>query len=113
MADITQQYRQHVEDVLKNYGSYKLPYKSVERQLVFDRERDHYQLWSVGWEGHKRYHGCVLHIDIKDNKIWIQHDGTEIGIANELVKLGVPREDIVLGFIAPYQRKYTDFADVA
>jgi hypothetical protein len=25
-------------------------------------------------------------------KIWIQHDGTEIGIADELVKLEVPRE---------------------
>jgi hypothetical protein len=25
-------------------------------------------------------------------KIWIQHDGTEIGIADELVKLQVPRE---------------------
>ncbi|MCP4697787.1 MAG: hypothetical protein GY862_13185 [Gammaproteobacteria bacterium] len=51
-----------------------MPYKHVERQFVFDRERDHYQLWSVGWEGHKRYHGCVLHIDIKNGKIWIQHE---------------------------------------
>ncbi|HDN27464.1 MAG TPA: hypothetical protein ENG03_10300 [Thioploca sp.] len=33
--------------------------------------------------------GCVLHIDIKDGKIWIQHDGIEVGIANELIALGV------------------------
>lgn len=45
--------------------------------------------------------GCVLHLDIKNSKIWIQHDGTEIGIANELVKLGVPKEDIVLAFHEP------------
>lgn len=35
---------------------------------------------------------------------------TEVGVANELVELGVPKEDIVLAYHAPYQRKYTGFA---
>ena len=52
----------------------------------------------------------MLHIDIKDGKIWIQHDGTEEGIANRLVAAGVPKNDIVLGFQSPFQRKYTEFA---
>lgn len=52
----------------------------------------------------------IIHVDIKDNKIWIQKDGTEIGIANELIAAGVPKEDIVLGFHAPYKREFTDFA---
>ena len=43
-------------------------------------------------------------------KIRLQRDGTEYSVANELVDLGVPREDIVLGFQAPYKRPYTDFA---
>jgi len=38
----------------------------------------------------------------------VQRDGTEYGVANELVDLGVPREDIVQGFQAPYQRPDTD-----
>lgn len=58
----------------------------------------------------KRCYGVVLHIDIIDGKIWIQQDGTEIGSANELVELGVPRQDIVLGFDPPNLRQYTDFA---
>ncbi|RMG69569.1 MAG: hypothetical protein D6722_10035 [Bacteroidetes bacterium] len=41
--------------------------------------------------------------------IWVQRDATEYGVANELVDLGVPREDIVLGFQAPFNRPYTDF----
>ena len=41
-------------------------------------------------------YGPVLHLDIIDNKIWIQQDGTEVGIANELVELGVPKQDIIL-----------------
>ncbi len=52
----------------------------------------------------------MLQIDIKDEKIWIQHDGTEIGIANELLDLGVPKSDIILAFIAPYKRQYSGFA---
>lgn len=46
----------------------------------------------------------------KDGKIWIQHDGTEIGFANEFVKLGVPKEDIVLAFTEPLVRPHTGFA---
>lgn len=43
-------------------------------------------------------------------KIRLQRDGTEYSVANELVDLGVPREDILLGFQAPNKRPYMDFA---
>lgn len=46
-------------------------------------------------------------MEIKDGKIWIERDGTEIGVANELVEAGVPKQDIVLAFKAPYKRKFT------
>lgn len=62
----------------------------------------------MGWSN-KRY-GCVLHLDIKDGKIWIQHDGTEGGIALELVERGVPKQDIVLGFHSPLKHQFTEFA---
>ncbi|WP_156331427.1 XisI protein [Planktothricoides sp. SR001] len=74
-----------------------------------NREQDHYQLLNVGWHGNRRVRGCVLQIDIKNEKIWIQHDGTEIGVANELVEWGVPKEDIILAYHAPYKRPYTGF----
>ena len=49
-------------------------------------------------------------LNIKNHKVWVQHDGTEVGIADELVKLGVLKEDIVLAFHEPLVRKYTGFA---
>jgi hypothetical protein len=49
-------------------------------------------------------------VDIRDDLVWIQHDGTEDGIANELVEAGIPREQIVLAFHPPDQRKRTSFA---
>jgi hypothetical protein len=53
---------------------------------------------------------CVLHLDIKDVKIWIQHDGTEVGVANQLVEMRVSKQDIVLAFHEPEVCQFTDFA---
>ena len=104
-------YRTYIQDVIKQYGDYKtISGEAVETQTIFDTMHDHYQLVRAGWRNKRRIYGCVVHMDIKDGKIWIQHDGTEIGLANELVALGVPKEDIVLAFHAPYKRPYTGFA---
>jgi hypothetical protein len=51
-----------------------------------------------------------FYIDIIDQKIWIQHDGTEDGIADELVAAGIPQKQIILAFKSPEIRPYTDFA---
>jgi hypothetical protein len=64
----------------------------------------------VGWRNQRRIYGPVLHLDIMENKIWIQQDGTEVGIANELVELGVPKQDIILGFDPPNMRQLSEFA---
>jgi hypothetical protein len=103
-------YRTSIEKLITEYSHYKLPYGDVQCHKIFDRENDHYQLLNMGWHGYKRIFGCVLHLDIIDGKIWIQHDGTDIGIADELVALGVSKQDIVLAFHAPSMRKYTEFA---
>lgn len=103
-------YPQYVEEIIRRYGQYKPSYGEVDVQTIIDRERQHYQLVHVGWSKNQRIRGCVLHVDVKDNRIWIQHDGTETGIANELVEMGVPRQDIVLAFLAPYKRQFTEFA---
>jgi len=103
-------YRRLVQDILREYGNIKTSYPDLEFQMLFDRERDHYHLMTVGWNEYQRFHGCILHVDIKDGKIWIQHDGTEEGIANRLVSLGVPKEHIVLGFHPPYKRPLSGFA---
>lgn len=105
-----EQYRNYVQQVIAEYAQLGSSPEQIERQLIFDPVGDHYQLMYVGWKNRRRHHGCILHLDLKNGKIWIQHDGTEIGIANELVKLGVPKEDIVLAFHEPLVRQYTGFA---
>jgi XisI protein len=107
--DTLTQYRQQIETLLKNHARHVWDDR-IQAQIIIDAEHDHYQLVYVGWRNSKRIYGVILHIDIIDGKIWIQQDGTEIGAANELVELGVPRQEIVLGFDPPNLRQYTDFA---
>ncbi|MEC4893798.1 MAG: XisI protein [Oscillatoria sp. PMC 1051.18] len=102
-------YSELVQKIIVNHVGNSLN-TNTEVQLIFDTERDRYQLLHIGWQDLHRVFGCIIYIEIKNNKIWIERDGTEIGVANELVEAGVPKEDIVLAFHAPYKRKYTKFA---
>jgi XisI protein len=107
-----EQYRQYIRHILserKKRASIQRNAEEYEVQTIFDEHQDHYQLLYVGWRGNKRDFGCILHLDIKDGKIWIQHDGTEEGIANRLVEMGVPKQDIILAFHEPYVRQFTEF----
>jgi len=103
-------YRQAVTEILS--GHTKVPYAcgDIQTETVFDRESDRYLLIIHGRENERRVHGCLIHVDIINGKFWIHRDGTERGIANELVSYGIPKEHIVLGFRSPETRKHTEFA---
>lgn len=103
-------YRQLVQKLLKDYSQIKASNEDVEAETIFDLVEDRYQVVHVGWSRKRRIYGCVLHLDIKNDKIWIQHDGTEGGIANELVAQGIPKHDIVLAFQSPFKRQFSGFA---
>ena len=109
--DKVETYRGYIQKLMTERAQTYSSRDGVETQLIFDKERDHYQLVRTGWrDNNNRIYGCVLHVDIKDGKIWIQHDGTENAIADQLVELGTPKQDIVLVYHAPNMRRYTEFA---
>ncbi|WYL94976.1 MAG: XisI protein [Gloeotrichia echinulata IR180] len=103
-------YREIIKKLMTDYASYGSRRDDVDRETIFDTEHDHYQLVNVGWENGHRVYGCVLHLDIKNGKIWLQYNGTEIDFAEELVKEGVPNQDIVIGFHSPFMRQFTEYA---
>ena len=103
-------YRQYVRQILTGHAERPSTTDTVEAQLIFDEERDRYQLSYVGWQGDKRVFGPVLQCDIQNGKIWIQYNGTEASIAEGLMALGVPASDIVIGFHSPFKRQFTRYA---
>lgn len=104
------QYRAIIQELLQNYAAYSSGDQAVDTELILDPTRDHYQLVHVGWQNERRIYGCILHLDIKGDKIWLQHNGTENDIAAELVEMGIPRTAIVIGFHSPFKRQFTEYA---
>ncbi len=88
----------------------------VENQLITDDEHGHYIYFGVGWEnkGKKWFYATFIHIDVKANgRIWLQHDGTDLRIADMMVERGIPKKDIVIGFQPPHAREMIDDFAVA
>lgn len=110
-------FREIIEKVLREHAEF---YRAANAQhadenmveTVFDREGNHYVLFNIAWEGYDRTHYAVVHLDIINDKIWIQKDETEEGVATDLEKHGVPKDKIVLAFKSPALRKYTEYATI-
>ncbi|NER49713.1 MAG: XisI protein [Symploca sp. SIO1A3] len=103
-------YRDTIQSLLTAYAAIPIANGQIECYTVFDTKQDHYQVMNVGWDGYRRVYGCVLHLDIKGGKIWVEHNMTEMRVAQELVDLGVSKDNIVLGFQGPEMREYTGYA---
>jgi hypothetical protein len=108
--DSIEQYRSIVRKLIDEYASYKPSHGKIETEAIVDPQHDHYEVMHVGWNGARRVHGSVIHIDIIDGQVWIQYDGTNRPVAEELIAAGMPREVIVLGFQPAHIRPHTGFA---
>ena len=108
--DKIEQYRQYIREILETIVTSDSITDEIEEELIMDQVRDHYLLVNVGWKENKRTYGNSIHVDIKDGKIWIQRDLTDLCIAEKLLEKGVPKEDIVLAFHPPFNRQFMDFA---
>lgn len=99
-------------DVYEEYVTYLRGsnYSSVDYQIIEDDKNHHYQLVAVGWENDKRIFYVIFQADIITEKIWIQEDNTEDGLAALLGEKGISKKEVVLAYFPEYHRKYTEFA---
>ncbi len=101
---------QIIYPILKEYADLPYRYGDLKHKLIMSDDLTNYLLMTIGWEDDIRVHGCLVHLEIIDDKIWIHRDGLEDGIANDLVRAGIPKNQIVLGFHPPEIRRLTEFA---
>ncbi|MEL6815129.1 MAG: XisI protein [Cyanobacteria bacterium J06598_3] len=107
--DKLERYRKAIQVLLEEHSKFRAQDENVDNELFFDTTRDHYQLMSVGWDGLNRIYHTILHFDIKNGKVWLQQNTTDSDVGEELIDLGVPKEDIVLGLHPAYKRPYTGY----
>ena len=108
--DRVDEYAKLIREILEGHAKIGYSHGDIQSYAIADSHQTHFMLIIVGWDGERRVHGCITHVQIIDGKIWIQRDGIEDGITEELVEAGVPKSDIVLGFHPPYVRPHTGYA---
>ncbi|OCQ98349.1 DNA element excision controlling factor XisI [Nostoc sp. MBR 210] len=89
------------------------PNPGIETFLIVDESKAHYIWMNLGWQNGDRISAMTVYVRIRDDKFWIEEDWTENGIATDLLRAGVSKEDIVLAFHEPKMRQYTNFAVVS
>jgi hypothetical protein len=108
--DKLENYRHIIQGIVEHHAKYAPSHGQIEVAPFIDREHDNYGLIDVGWSRTGRVHSIIFHLRIETGKIWVEWDGIESSVAQELIDAGIPTEDIVLGFQRPKRRAITEFA---
>ncbi len=108
------QYRALIQKLLTEYRQLGQPQQDSTNEgtdrLAFDLERDEYLWFQSGWRGKERVRHITVYLRIVNGKIWVEEDMTNLGVVDDLLVAGVPKQDIVLGFQHPSKRPLTEFA---
>ena len=110
--DKVARYKVILKQLLVQYAEQSPSHGQSETAPRFDDTSDHYMVVDYGWDQTGRVHAPILHLHLRGNKVWIEVDNTEDGITPQLLKAGIPQQDIVLAFYRPERRKLTEFAVV-
>ncbi len=93
--DKTGNYRHILQQVIERHARLTASDREIESIPICDTTHDHYLLMSLGWDRVGRAHDILVHLRLKDGKVWIEWDGIEDGIARDLIEAGIPKEDIL------------------
>jgi hypothetical protein len=102
--------RASIEQVFQEWERFPGPLSHFDIVAVRDTAHDRYLLQEVSRPHGRQVSRTLAHLEIRDGKIWVQSDGTERGIATELVTAGVPKDKIVLAFYPLALREHGEFA---
>ncbi|GAB4295212.1 MAG: hypothetical protein Fur0025_32240 [Oscillatoriaceae cyanobacterium] len=101
--DTSATYREIVKQVILKYAKLRPSHGNIRLDAVFDETRERYALMQVGWDRGKRVRGNLIYLTIQDGKVYLEYDGMEMGITQDLIAQGIPENHIVLAFIPESQ----------
>lgn len=99
--------REIVKQVIRHYAQFKPSHGNIRLDTVFDDVQGHYALMQVGWDRTRRVRGNLIYVTLQDGKVWIEYDGMEQGITDDLIAAGIPSKRIILAFLPDSQTAVT------
>ena len=113
--DRIERYRKIVEELLVRYD--ELARHPIDPQIedlcVFDRERDCYMWFQLGWQQGSRLCGATVLIRLCEGRVLLEADWTDFGVADDLISAGIAEEDLVLAFQPPALREQIGESSIA
>ena len=104
--DKIEKYKKIIQEELK-YQATKTLYNApnVKRQLIINAEKTDFILLSLGWDDDNFLHTILFHYQIKDNKVWLMKNNTNVLINQIMIENGIHKNDITIGWIPDYLRE--------
>jgi hypothetical protein len=103
-VDKIARYQQILQELIARHAENHPSHGRIETFPISDNTAHHYLLVDVGWDNTGRVYSVAFHARLRDGKIWIEWDGTDPSLTQELIESGIPESDIVLGFYRPEYR---------
>jgi hypothetical protein len=91
--------RTAIKQVINQYAQLKPSHGDIRLEAVFDEKRDRYALMQIGWNREQRVRGNLIYITLRNDTVYLEYDGMEQGITQDLIDRGIPAESIVLAFL--------------
>lgn len=102
-------YRQLVQKIISDHAEQSPTHGNIETIPVYDTANDTYLLLDVGWAETGRIYAVILHLSLREGKVWIERDTLEMGVTSALLEAGIVQDDIVLAFYRPERRAMVEF----
>ncbi len=91
-------YQEIIKQVIMKYARLRPSHGDIRLDVVFDQDRNRYALMQTGWDQGRRVRGNLIYITLQDDKVYIEYDGIEHGITQDLISRGIDEENIILAF---------------
>ena len=98
MATVTD-IQEIVKEVITYYSKLRPSHGDIRLDTVFDDSQGRYALMQVGWDRGRRIRGNLIYITINDGQVFIEYDGMESAIVEDLIRGGIAQERIVLAYL--------------
>jgi hypothetical protein len=94
-------YREIIKQTLERYAQFRPSHGDIRLDTIFDDHQGRYSLMQTGWDRGRRVRGNLVYITMQKENIYIEYDGIEHGITDDLIANGIPEDHIVLAYLQP------------
>ncbi len=100
----------HVMDLLEELCDYisQYPPPNLQFEKVVVRQQGHFEVLAMGWKNDYRIHTPILHIEYRNQKIFVYYNGTDIDFDEWLNQRGIPREMVKPAHLPPAMLQLID-----